>query len=103
MGTVIIRSHGVAKEVYDISRRNEVLQIVDATCPFVKKIHNIVERESAAGNHIVIIGNPGSSGSAGDSQDGQEKTLLSFRARRKRRNFFRRENDKNLYRLPDDI
>ena len=34
------------------------IRIVDATCPFVKKIHDIVSRESAAGAHIVIIGNP---------------------------------------------
>lgn len=34
-GTVIIRSHGVAKRIYDvIEKRN--LRIVDATCPFVK-------------------------------------------------------------------
>lgn len=30
---------------------------MDATCPFVKKIHNIVKKESEAGKHIVIIGN----------------------------------------------
>ena len=29
---------------------------VDATCPFVKKIHRIVEKESVEGKHIVIIG-----------------------------------------------
>ena len=34
------------------------LRIVDATCPFVKKIHNIVEKESAEGKYILIIGNP---------------------------------------------
>ena len=56
-GTVIIRSHGVEKRIYDkMSARG--IRIVDATCPFVKKIHDIVSRESAAGAHIVIIGNP---------------------------------------------
>ncbi len=55
-GTVIIRSHGVGREIYDlISERG--LECVDATCPFVKKIHRIVEKESAAGKQIVIIGN----------------------------------------------
>ena len=34
------------------------MKVVDATCPFVKKIHRIVSRESAAGKQIVIIGNP---------------------------------------------
>ena len=57
-GTVIIRSHGVAKEIYDILEENG-LECVDATCPFVKRIHNIVSKESAAGKHIIIVGNAG--------------------------------------------
>ena len=57
-GTVIIRSHGVAKEIYDILEDNG-LECVDATCPFVKRIHNIVSKESAAGKHIIIVGNAG--------------------------------------------
>ena len=32
---------------------------MDATCPFVKRIHNIVEKESEAGKRVVIIGNAG--------------------------------------------
>ncbi|MDO4599616.1 MAG: 4-hydroxy-3-methylbut-2-enyl diphosphate reductase [[Ruminococcus] gnavus] len=56
-GTVIIRSHGVAKYIYDKLEEKKI-RIVDATCPFVKKIHRIVSRESAAGKQIVIIGNP---------------------------------------------
>ena len=56
-GTVIIRSHGVEKRIYD-KMYAKGIHIVDATCPFVKKIHGIVSRESAAGAHIVIIGNP---------------------------------------------
>ncbi len=55
-GTVIIRSHGVAKEVYDILEERN-LQIVDATCPFVKKIHNIVKEHTEQNENIVIIGN----------------------------------------------
>ena len=56
-GTVIIRSHGVAKNVYDrLEEKN--IRIVDATCPFVKKIHNIVQKHSKEGNSIIIIGNP---------------------------------------------
>ena len=56
-GTVIIRSHGVAKDVYD-RLESKKIQIVDATCPFVKKIHNIVEKHSEQGDRIIIIGNP---------------------------------------------
>jgi len=55
-GTVIIRSHGVKKEIYDLINEKK-LECVDATCPFVKKIHRIVEKESADGKQIVIIGN----------------------------------------------
>ena len=35
------------------------MECIDATCPFVKRIHNTVERESAKGKEIIIIGNPG--------------------------------------------
>ena len=54
--TVIVRSHGVGKYIYDLMESCG-LNIVDATCPFVKKIHRIVERESNAGKRIIIIGN----------------------------------------------
>ena len=57
-GTVVIRSHGVAREVYELIEK-QGLECVDATCPFVKRIHKIVERESAAGKKVIIIGNPG--------------------------------------------
>ena len=56
-GIVIIRSHGVEKRIYDkLNARG--IGIVDATCPFVKKIHDIVSEQSAQGKYIVIIGNP---------------------------------------------
>lgn len=54
--TVIVRSHGVGKSVYTLMEECG-LHVVDATCPFVKKIHRIAERESNAGKRIVIIGN----------------------------------------------
>ena len=54
--TVIIRSHGVSKAVYE-SIKNSGAKIVDATCPFVLKIHKIVKDASAEGDQIVIIGN----------------------------------------------
>ena len=53
---VVIRSHGVGKEVYDLLKENN-LSYVDVTCPFVLKIHKIVKDASAAGDQIVIIGN----------------------------------------------
>ena len=55
-GTVIIRAHGVEK---GISEKIKELgyTLVDATCPFVLKIHRLVEKHSAEGAQIVIIGN----------------------------------------------
>ena len=56
-GTVVIRSHGVGRKVYNTIKKYG-LGYVDVTCPFVLKIHKIVERESSRGAHIVIIGDP---------------------------------------------
>ncbi|MDY3023173.1 MAG: 4-hydroxy-3-methylbut-2-enyl diphosphate reductase, partial [Oliverpabstia sp.] len=55
-GTVVIRSHGVPRDIYQLIEEKG-LECVDATCPFVRKIHRIVEKESKNGCHIVIIGN----------------------------------------------
>lgn len=54
-GTVVIRSHGISKAEYEWLKA-QGHTCVDATCPFVKKIHRIVEEESKKGSHIVIIG-----------------------------------------------
>ena len=54
-GIVVIRSHGVEKSIYDkVKEKN--MELVDATCPFVKKIHNIVNQDSKDGRKIIIIG-----------------------------------------------
>jgi 4-hydroxy-3-methylbut-2-enyl diphosphate reductase len=55
-GTVIIRSHGVAKRIYDTLQEHR-FEIVDATCPFVLKIHRFVSEYSEKEYHVVIIGN----------------------------------------------
>ena len=54
-GTVIIRSHGVTKEVHARLEKTG-LEIIDATCPFVKRIHRIVEEESSKGKSIIVVG-----------------------------------------------
>lgn len=54
-GTVVIRSHGVERSIYELIKEKG-LELVDATCPFVKKIHNIVDTDSAKGKQIIIIG-----------------------------------------------
>lgn len=52
---IVIRSHGTGKETYN-KLKNAGFEIVEATCPFVKKIHNIVQEESEKGSTIVIVG-----------------------------------------------
>ena len=53
--TVIIRSHGVSEDVYRrLEKRN--CEIIDATCPFVKRIHGIVSRACEEGRLPIIIG-----------------------------------------------
>ena len=54
---IIIRSHGVSEEMHN-RIRNRGYRVVDATCPFVKKIHTIVRDASLAGYPVIIIGNP---------------------------------------------
>ena len=55
-GVVVIRSHGVEKRIYQILEENGV-EIVDATCPFVKKLHRIAEEQGREGRRLLIIGN----------------------------------------------
>ncbi len=54
-GTVVIRAHGVERGVSEALERLG-FTVVDATCPFVKKIHRLVESKSREGNQIVIVG-----------------------------------------------
>ncbi len=54
-GTVVIRSHGVGKELYD-QLDEKGMRIADGTCPFVKKIHNIVKDAWESGRSVIIAG-----------------------------------------------
>lgn len=53
--TIIIRSHGIGKDEYEILK-SRAMKVIDATCPYVKNIHNIVEKNYKSGYTIVIIG-----------------------------------------------
>ncbi len=56
--TVIIRSHGVGpKEIEECAVRG--LNAIDATCPFVKRIHHIVQEYSEKGYSVVVFGTAG--------------------------------------------
>lgn len=56
--TVIFSAHGIAKKIED-EARNRGLQIFDATCPLVIKVHMEVVRHAKSGHDIILIGHAG--------------------------------------------
>ncbi len=54
--TVIVRSHGESAEFYQLAKAAEV-EIVDATCPFVERIHKLAADAGRQGKQVVIVGN----------------------------------------------
>lgn len=54
---VVIRAHGVTKREYD-KLTAKGFEIIDATCPFVKKIHNIAIEQETLGRQVLIAGDP---------------------------------------------
>lgn len=54
-GKMVIRAHGVTPEIYNKLEGKE-LDIIDATCPYVKKIHTLVEEKHKEGYQIIIVG-----------------------------------------------
>jgi 4-hydroxy-3-methylbut-2-enyl diphosphate reductase len=55
-GSIIVRAHGVCPETYQ-KIEEKGLSLIDATCPYVKKIHDLVKKKSDEGYTIIIIGN----------------------------------------------
>ncbi|MBP3392325.1 MAG: bifunctional 4-hydroxy-3-methylbut-2-enyl diphosphate reductase/30S ribosomal protein S1 [Clostridia bacterium] len=57
LADVIIRAHGVGPEVY--AKLDAMgASIIDATCPFVGKIHKLAEEQTKQGRQVVIVGSP---------------------------------------------
>ena len=54
-GTIIIRSHGVSRETFE-AMNGDKRKVMDATCPYVLKIHNIVAEQSKEGRLIIVVG-----------------------------------------------
>lgn len=54
-GNVVIRTHGVTPDVYR-ELENKGFSYTDATCPYVKKIHKLVNEKSNEGYQVVIVG-----------------------------------------------
>ena len=55
-GKIIVRTHGISRAEYE-QMEQYGFTVVDATCPFVRKIHKIVDEHSKQGEYIVIVGN----------------------------------------------
>ena len=55
-GKIIIRSHGISRREHEAMKACG-FEVLDATCPFVLKIHRLVEKYSKEGYRIVIAGN----------------------------------------------
>ena len=57
-GTLIIRAHGVTPQVIDDARACG-LHVIDATCPYVKRVHHAAERLAAVGLQVLVVGEEG--------------------------------------------
>jgi len=72
---VVLSAHGVAPEVYANSRVRD-LEVIDATCPLVTKVHVEARRFAAAGDTIVLIGHAGHEEVVGTTGQAPERTIL---------------------------
>ena len=100
-GTVVIRSHGVPEEIYRLIEERG-LTCVDATCPFVRKIHRIVEKYSKEGWQIVITGDASHPEVEGIRGWCQGPLHRDFHPRRGRKSGVS-GGHKGVYCVPDDI
>ena len=69
---VIFSAHGVAERIYDEAKARK-LQVLDASCPLVLKVHFSAKRHYNAGRHIILIGHAGHAeveGTLGQLPDG---------------------------------
>ena len=57
-GTVVVRAHGVVPQTIE-DARDRGLEVVDATCPYVKKVHHAASRLSAEGYQVLVVGESG--------------------------------------------
>lgn len=57
-GTLIIRAHGVVPQVIDQARAKG-LEVLDATCPYVKKAHMAAEKLVREGYQLIVVGESG--------------------------------------------
>lgn len=73
--TVVFSAHGVAPEVHSQARERE-LDVIDATCPLVSKVHHEARRFAARGDTIVLIGHRGHEEVVGTRGEAPEHTVV---------------------------
>ena len=73
--TVVLSAHGVAPEVYENSQSRS-LQVIDATCPLVTKVHLEARRFAREGSTILLIGHEGHEEVIGTSGEAPEHIRL---------------------------
>lgn len=67
-GTIIIRTHGIPKK-YILEAKKKKLNVIDATCPFVKRVQNLVKELSKKNFYVLIIG---------EKKHPEVKSLISY-------------------------
>jgi len=72
---VVLSAHGVAPEVYANAEARH-LQVIDATCPLVTKVHVEARRFASEGRTIVLIGHAGHEEVVGTTGQAPERTIL---------------------------
>jgi 4-hydroxy-3-methylbut-2-enyl diphosphate reductase len=72
---VVLSAHGVAPDVYSNSRARQ-LEVIDATCPLVTKVHMEARRFAGDGRTILLIGHSGHEEVVGTTGQAPERTIL---------------------------
>jgi 4-hydroxy-3-methylbut-2-enyl diphosphate reductase len=72
---VVLSAHGVAPSVYENAAHRR-LDVIDATCPLVTKVHVEARRFADRGRTIVLIGHQGHEEVEGTSGQAPERTIL---------------------------
>lgn len=55
-GTIILRTHGIPLKLHNALKKKKSIDIIDATCPFVKRAQDIVKELSSKNETIIIVG-----------------------------------------------
>jgi 4-hydroxy-3-methylbut-2-en-1-yl diphosphate reductase len=72
---VVLSAHGVAPDVYETAR-SRGLEMIDATCPLVTKVHLEARRFAADDRTIVLIGHAGHEEVVGTTGQAPDRTIL---------------------------